>query len=144
MGCGIKQSSFIAASLKSKFPKLKVIGTFSPPFRPMSNQEEIELKNQIEVLSPDIIWVGLSTPKQEKWMASHLEKLNTRVMIGVGAAFDFHTGMLKQAPKLMQKLGLEWFFRVCIEPKRLWKRYLKNNPLFVWKFALQFLKMKKY
>jgi len=130
--------------LLSRFPGLKIVGTFYPPFRLMNDKEEIDLQEQIEKLSPDIIWVGLSTPKQEKWMSDHLEKLNTRVMIGIGAAFDFHAGLIKQAPRWMQHLGLEWFFRLCIEPKRLWKRYLKNNPLFLWEFVLQFLKIKKY
>jgi len=130
--------------LFSKFPGLKVVGTFSPPFRLMNEKEEIELQEQIERLSPDIIWVGTSTPKQERWMSDHLEKLNTRVMIGVGAAFDFHAGLLRQAPRWMQRLGLEWFFRLCVEPRRLWKRYLVNNPLFIWNFALQFLKIRKY
>ena len=110
----------------------------------LSEEEESELHDLIEELSPDIIWVGLSTPKQEKWMAAHVGKLNTKVMIGVGAAFDFHAGLLKSVPRWMQNIGLEWFFRLCVEPRRLWKRYLVNNPLFIWNFALQFLKIKKY
>jgi len=130
--------------LLSQLPGLKIVGTFSPPFRLMNENEEIELQKQINRLSPDIIWVGLSTPKQEKWMADNIKKLNTRVMIGVGAAFDFHAGVVKQAPSWMQRIGLEWLFRLCVEPRRLWKRYLKNNPLFIWKFALQVLKIKKY
>lgn len=130
----------LKARLISQFPGLKVVGTFSPPFREMNEEEENALQEKIEKLSPDIIWVGLSTPKQEIWMASHIEKLNTKVMIGIGAAFDFHAGLLRQAPSWVQRLGLEWFFRLCVEPRRLWKRYLKNNPLFIWKFALQFLK----
>lgn len=137
-------SDLLKERLFSQFPGLKIVGTFSPPFRLMNKKEEIELQEQIKILSPDIIWVGMSTPKQEKWMSDHLEKLNTRVMIGVGAAFDFHAGLIKQAPRWIQRLGLEWCFRLCIEPKRLWKRYLKNNPLFIWKFVLQFLKIKRY
>ena len=132
----------LKARLISQFPGLKVVGTFSPPFREMNEEEANALQEKIEKLSPDIIWVGLSTPKQEIWMASHIEKLNTKVMIGIGAAFDFHAGLLRQAPSWVQRLGLEWFFRLCVEPQRLWKRYLKNNPLFIWKFALQFLKKK--
>jgi N-acetylglucosaminyldiphosphoundecaprenol N-acetyl-beta-D-mannosaminyltransferase len=130
--------------LVTRFPGLKVVGVLSPPFRAMNKKEEIYFHNLIEELSPDIIWVGLSTPKQERWMAAHIGKLNTKVMIGVGAAFDFHTGLVRQAPKWMQRSGLEWLFRLCVEPRRLWKRYLKNNPLFMWHLALQALNIKRY
>ena len=130
--------------LANRFPGLKVVGVFSPPFRPLNKKEENDLQEMIAELSPDIIWVGLSTPKQERWMASHIDRLSTKVMIGVGAAFDFHTGLVKQAPAILQRAGLEWFFRLCVEPKRLWKRYLKNNPLFIWNFMLQSLGIKKY
>jgi len=134
----------LTIKLKKIFPNLNIVGTFAPPFRPLKKREEVYLIKEIDRLKPDIIWVGLSTPKQEKWMADYLNKLNTKVMIGVGAAFDFHAGLLKQAPNWMQRMGLEWLFRLCIEPRRLWKRYLKNNPLFIWKFFLQVLKIKKY
>ena len=130
--------------LVALYPELKIVGILSPPFRAMTEEEENNLKDLIEKLTPDIIWVGLSTPKQEKWMATHIGKLKTKVMIGAGAAFDFHAGLLRQAPRWMQRIGLEWFFRLCVEPRRLWKRYLVNNPLFIWNFALQFLKIRKY
>jgi N-acetylglucosaminyldiphosphoundecaprenol N-acetyl-beta-D-mannosaminyltransferase len=97
------------------------------------------LNNLIKKLSPDIVWVGLSTPKQERWMEAHVGKFNARVLIGVGAAFDFHAGLVRQAPHWIQKIGMEWFFRICIEPNRLWKRYLKNNPRFIFKFLRQML-----
>lgn len=128
--------------LIARFPGLNVVGMLSPPFRQMAELEEKGLQELIEKLKPDIIWVGLGTPKQERWMASHVGKLSTKVMIGVGAAFDFHAGLLRQAPLWMQQIGLEWFFRLCIEPRRLWKRYLVNNSLFLWNFVLQFFKIK--
>jgi len=129
---------------KTRFPGLKIVGVFSPPFRALTLKEEKNIEDLINNASPDVIWVGLSTPKQERWMALHIKKLNTSVMIGVGAAFDFHTGLVKQAPHLMQKMGLEWFFRLCTEPKRLWKRYLLNNPLFIFYFSLRLLKLRKF
>lgn len=128
----------------AKFPGVKISGVFSPPFRTMTVEEEKELHDLIDNLSPDIIWVGLSTPKQEKWMAEHLGKLRTRVMIGVGAAFDFHAGLVKQAPRWVQRIGLEWLFRMFIEPKRLWRRYLRNNPIFIWMMLLQFIGLRSY
>jgi len=137
-------SEILRDKLIGRFAELCIVGVFSPPFRSLNQREENEVYELFERLSPDITWVGLSTPKQERWMATNIHKLNTRVMIGVGAAFDFHTGLLKQAPKWMQKCGLEWAFRLYVEPRRLWKRYLKNNPLFIWKFALEILGIKKY
>ena len=99
---------------------------------------------QVAAARPDIFWVGLSTPKQEKFMAEFLPKLDATVMIGVGAAFDFHSGRVRQAPRWMQRSGLEWFYRLCSEPRRLARRYLRNNPLFVWKFAGQLAGWKRY
>jgi N-acetylglucosaminyldiphosphoundecaprenol N-acetyl-beta-D-mannosaminyltransferase len=125
--------------LIKKFPGVKICGTLSPPFRHMNEREEGELSKLVEQLSPDIIWVGLSTPKQEIWMAEHIKRLNAKVMIGVGAAFDFHAGLLQQAPNWVQKIGMEWFFRMCMEPRRLSRRYLKNIPRFIYKVIKQFL-----
>lgn len=130
--------------LRDRFPGLKVAGVHSPPFRPMTGAEEEELRNRIESLAPDILWVGLSTPKQEAWMAAHVGKLNARVMIGVGAAFDMHAGRLRQAPSWIQTAGLEWFFRLCMEPGRLWKRYATNNPRFVVRIFEQLLGIRRY
>lgn len=130
--------------LSARFPGLRVVGTLSPPFGPMNDKEEDDFRELIRQLSPDIMWVGLSTPKQEIWMATHLEKLDTRVMIGVGAAFDFHSGLVRQAPAWIQKCGFEWFFRMCVEPRRLWRRYLYNNPRFVWLMLLQLLRLRRY
>jgi N-acetylglucosaminyldiphosphoundecaprenol N-acetyl-beta-D-mannosaminyltransferase len=138
----------VAEQLKQKlterFPGLQVVGTHCPPFRKMTDDEDAALVAQINATNADIVWVGLSTPKQENWMSAHLGKLTAPVMIGVGAAFDFHAGLKKQAPGWMQKIGMEWLFRLVTEPGRLWKRYLKNNPRFVWHFTLQKLGLKRY
>ena len=130
--------------LQEKFPKLEVVGTFTPPFRPLNVAEEKELQAMVHAAQPDILWVGLSTPKQEKFMAEFLPKLDVTLMVGVGAAFDFHAGRTRQAPRWMQRSGLEWLFRLACEPRRLGKRYLKNNPLFAWKIAGQLSGLKKY
>jgi N-acetylglucosaminyldiphosphoundecaprenol N-acetyl-beta-D-mannosaminyltransferase len=117
--------------MQKRFPGLKVVGTYSPPFRPLTPEEDDEIISMIRDSDADIVWIGLSTPKQERWMADHVKKLGHPVQIGVGAAFDFHTGRVVQAPRLIQKSGLEWLFRLVVEPRRLWKRYLKNVPLFL-------------
>jgi N-acetylglucosaminyldiphosphoundecaprenol N-acetyl-beta-D-mannosaminyltransferase len=130
--------------LTARFPNLQVVGGYTPPFRPLNVEETKQLQEMVRAAQPDILWVGLSTPKQEKFMAEFLPRLDVTLMIGVGAAFDFHSGRVKQAPRWMQRTGLEWFFRLCCEPKRLWKRYLKNNPVFAWKIFRQFTGLKKY
>ncbi len=121
----------LARKLKFQFPDLQVAGAFSPPFRPLTFKEDRDVVGRINAANPDIVWVGLSTPRQEVWMADHFEKLNSPVMIAVGAAFDFHAGVKKQAPFWIQRSGLEWLFRLATEPRRLWKRYLINNTLFI-------------
>lgn len=121
----------LAARLSERFSGLQVAGTYCPPFRPLTPAEDAAVCEQINASGADIVWVGLSTPKQEKWMAGHLQRLGSSVMIGVGAAFDFHAGLKRQAPKWMQRSGLEWLFRMVSEPRRLGKRYLVNNPRFV-------------
>jgi N-acetylglucosaminyldiphosphoundecaprenol N-acetyl-beta-D-mannosaminyltransferase len=128
--------------LISKFPGINVLGTYTPPFRPLMQAEFGQLKNMITALKPDLFWIGLSTPKQERFMATHLHDLNTKVMIGVGAAFDVHTGRLRDAPDWVKNLGLQWLHRLIQEPARLWQRYLLNNPRFVWRIALQLLKLR--
>jgi N-acetylglucosaminyldiphosphoundecaprenol N-acetyl-beta-D-mannosaminyltransferase len=134
----------LARNLQKQFPQLAVVGCYTPPFRPLKVEEQQELSERVRLARADIIWVGLSTPKQEKFMAEFLPKLETTLMVGVGAAFDFHAGRMKQAPRWMQRCGLEWFFRLCSEPRRLWRRYLRNNPLFIVKISLQLLGLKKY
>jgi N-acetylglucosaminyldiphosphoundecaprenol N-acetyl-beta-D-mannosaminyltransferase len=130
--------------LTARFPKLQIVGCYTPPFRPLNAEEEKGLQEMVRVAKADIMWVGLSTPKQEKFMAEFLPKLDVTLMIGVGAAFDFHAGRVRQAPRWMQRSGLEWLFRMACEPRRLGKRYLKNNPLFAWKILGQLSGFKKY
>jgi N-acetylglucosaminyldiphosphoundecaprenol N-acetyl-beta-D-mannosaminyltransferase len=130
--------------LAEAFPGLKIVGTYTPPFRALNAAEEAELIRTVDELQPDILWVGLSTPKQERFMAQYGSKLSATLMFGVGAAFDFHAGRVRQAPRWMQRSGLEWLFRLGCEPKRLWKRYLKNNPVFAWKIFGQLTGLKKY
>lgn len=121
----------LASNLQQRCPGLRIVGKYSPPFRPLTDEEDEEVVRTINEAKPDIVWVGLSTPKQEHWMASHLCRLTAPVLLGVGAAFDFHAGVKKQAPRWMQRSGLEWLFRLATEPRRLGPRYLVNNPLFV-------------
>jgi N-acetylglucosaminyldiphosphoundecaprenol N-acetyl-beta-D-mannosaminyltransferase len=127
----------LAARLQARFPGLIVAGCLSPPFGALAPAEDAEIVSRINASDPDIVWVGLSTPKQERWMADHIGLLSARVLIGVGAAFDFHAGLKRRAPRWMQRSGLEWAFRVYTEPRRLWRRYLINNPLFVWRIMQQ-------
>jgi N-acetylglucosaminyldiphosphoundecaprenol N-acetyl-beta-D-mannosaminyltransferase len=134
----------LAASLQQRCPGLLVVGTYSPPFRAMTPEEDEDIVRMIQKAGPDVVWVGLSTPKQEQWMATHVEKLAVPVLIGVGAAFDFHAGRKRQAPRWMQHAGLEWLFRLLTEPRRLWRRYLINNPLFVALIILQALGLRRY
>jgi N-acetylglucosaminyldiphosphoundecaprenol N-acetyl-beta-D-mannosaminyltransferase len=137
-------TELLAEKLKARFPKMLIVGTYSPPFRRLNPEEEKDLQEKVRASRPDIFWVGLSTPKQEKFMAEYLPKLDATLMIGVGAAFDFLSGRVKQAPRWMQRSGLEWFYRLCSEPRRLAGRYFKNNPLFVAKIAAQLSGLKKY
>lgn len=131
--------------LERKFPGLQVVGTYCPPFRPLNANEMDDLRTRVRETHPDFFWVGLSTPKQEQFMAAHLSLLpETKIFLGVGAAFDLLTGRLQQAPQWMQRIGLEWFFRVTQEPKRLWKRYFVNNPLFVLRASGQLMGLRKY
>jgi N-acetylglucosaminyldiphosphoundecaprenol N-acetyl-beta-D-mannosaminyltransferase len=120
----------LAATLKARFSTLEIAGTMTPPFRPLTPEEDDAAIERINEAAPDIVWVGLSTPKQELWMASHVGRLNGAVLIGVGAAFDFLAGTKSQAPAWMQRSGLEWTYRLACEPRRLWKRYARIVPLF--------------
>jgi N-acetylglucosaminyldiphosphoundecaprenol N-acetyl-beta-D-mannosaminyltransferase len=131
-GGGDGVADLLARRLTKRFPGLLVAGTYTPPFRPLAPQEDDEVVARINDAAPDIVWVGLSTPKQEYWMAEHVERLTAPVSIGIGAAFDFHAGLKPQAPRWMQQSGFEWLFRLATEPRRLWRRYLQNNPAFVW------------
>jgi N-acetylglucosaminyldiphosphoundecaprenol N-acetyl-beta-D-mannosaminyltransferase len=130
--------------LEQRFPGLRIVGTCTPPFRPLTKEEESELAHRVRELRPDIFWIGLSTPKQERFMAQHWRTLDATLFVGVGAAFDFHAGRMRQAPLWMQRNGLEWLFRLACDPGRLWKRYLKNNPLFIFRALCQITHLRTY
>jgi N-acetylglucosaminyldiphosphoundecaprenol N-acetyl-beta-D-mannosaminyltransferase len=134
----------LKASLQRRFPGLRIVGAYTPPFRPLNDTEKEDLCTRVSTVKPDIFWVGLSTPKQERFMSEYLPQLDTRVMVGVGAAFDVHTGRIQDAPAWMKSSGLQWLHRLGQEPRRLWKRYLYNNPRFVLKITSQILGLSKY
>ncbi len=126
-----------------RFPRLQVAYAFSPPFRPLTPEEDEQVVGDINRSDARILFIGLNTPKQDYWMAAHKGRVQA-VMVGVGAAFDFMAGTKRQAPRWMMRIGMEWFFRLVTEPRRLWKRYLKQNPRFVVLFALQLLGLKRF
>jgi N-acetylglucosaminyldiphosphoundecaprenol N-acetyl-beta-D-mannosaminyltransferase len=134
----------LKSRLERRFSGLRIVGTHSPPFRQPTDAEVNDLVRQVGELRPDIIWVGLSTPKQEKFMAENWQRLDATLFFGVGAAFDFHAGRVRQAPRIMQRSGLEWLFRLGCEPRRLWKRYLKNNPVFLFRAVCQLAHLRQY
>jgi N-acetylglucosaminyldiphosphoundecaprenol N-acetyl-beta-D-mannosaminyltransferase len=129
----------LARVLRLRHPGLKIVGGYAPPFRELSEAEEASVAADINRSGADVVWVGIGVPKQEKWMARMRDGLDAPVLIGVGAAFDFHAGLVPQAPPLMQRYGLEWLFRLVQEPRRLWRRYLRYNPRFVTGFTRQYL-----
>jgi N-acetylglucosaminyldiphosphoundecaprenol N-acetyl-beta-D-mannosaminyltransferase len=128
----------LARTLREKYG-IQIAGTYTPPFRPLTTTEEQELAELVEKRSPDLFWVGLSTPKQEKWMYEHRDKLKVRAMLGVGAAFDMNSGNLRRAPGWMRRSGLEWLFRLACEPRRLCRRYLITIPAAMWLVCLELL-----
>lgn len=130
----------LAENLSKKYPGLEVAGIHSPPFRPVTEQEDKDIVEKINSSNTDIVWIGLGAPKQEKWMAEHLGRINATAMIGVGAAFDFHSGNVKWSPAWVRKLGLEWTWRLVREPRRMWRRNL-DSPLFLAKVIQQRLTM---
>jgi len=130
--------------LAARFPGLHVVGTGTPPFRPLTAGEAVTLQDEVKRARPDVLWVGLSTPKQEHFMAAHAATLDAGLLVGVGAAFDFRTGRVRQAPRWIQHSGGEWLFRLCLEPRRLGPRYLKIIPRFVWCLGLQAVGWRRY
>jgi N-acetylglucosaminyldiphosphoundecaprenol N-acetyl-beta-D-mannosaminyltransferase len=130
--------------LLHKYPWLHIVGTYCPPFRSLSSTEQSELLDEVNQLQPDIVWVGLSTPKQDKFMAEYLPRLATTLMIGVGAAFDYHTGRINDSPPWIKWMGLQWMHRLVQDPRRLWRRYLFTNPPFVWNALLQLFGLRKF
>ena len=134
----------LRAVLTEKFPGLQVVGTYEPPFRPLNDAQQAALTAQVAAAQPQMMWIGLSTPKQERFMAENLARLDTTLMLGVGAAFDMLAGTKSQAPRWMQASGLEWLYRLCQEPRRLGPRYLKNNPLFALRVLGQLTGLRRY
>jgi len=130
--------------LTERFPGIRIVGRYSPPFRPLTESEDRDICERIRSSGADLIFVGISTPKQERWMWEHREDFPGSVMAGVGAAFDFHAGRIPQAPTWMQRRGLEWLFRLVSEPRRLWRRYLLETPFFIPYWTLQRLGFLKY
>ena len=130
---GSSESTLSALKLKlqESFPGLRIAGAYSPPFRPLTELEDTAIVDAINTSGAGVVWVSLGCPKQEKWMEAHRGRIRA-VMIGVGAAFDYHAGTISRAPKWMQNNGLEWLHRLISEPRRLWKRYLVTNTLFIW------------
>src|SRR5262249_13407499 len=136
--------SQLRKKLMMRFPGLHIAGALAPPFRALTAAEDDAIVTAINQADPDVVWVGLSTPKQEIWMAEHRSRLKARVLLGVGAAFDFHSGRLRQAPGYMQRCGLEWLFRLCQEPRRLGRRYIYSNTRFIVEILAQKTGLREY
>ena len=144
----------LKTNLEKRFPGVRIVGTYAPPFRPLNEEEEEYLHEMVTECKPDFFWVGLSTPKQEKFMASHdpcladssfkSSPLDCGIMLGVGAAFDIHAGNYKDSPEWIKNSGLQWLHRLCKEPRRLWRRYLDIVPTFLWLTGLQVLGIRQY
>jgi N-acetylglucosaminyldiphosphoundecaprenol N-acetyl-beta-D-mannosaminyltransferase len=130
-GRSVEALATLRENLEARFPNLNIVGSYSPPFQPLTARTQTEIAARISDSEADVVWVGIGVPKQEKWMASMRPLLNAPVLIGVGAAFDFHAGLVPSAPRWMQRTGLEWAFRLAQEPRRLWRRYARYNPRFV-------------
>jgi N-acetylglucosaminyldiphosphoundecaprenol N-acetyl-beta-D-mannosaminyltransferase len=134
----------LAEVLQERFPGLVVAGTSSPPFRLLTAGEQAILIEEINTARPDIVWVSLGSPKQDIWMAANRSRIEAPALIGVGAAFGFHTGQIRQAPPWMRRNGLEWLFRLWQEPRRLWRRYLVSNTIFLFRLAEQAFGRRRY
>jgi N-acetylglucosaminyldiphosphoundecaprenol N-acetyl-beta-D-mannosaminyltransferase len=128
----------LALNLRQRYPGVKIVGGYSPPFRALTDVERERVIDDINACGADVVWVGIGQPKQERWMADFRDRLEPPVLVGVGAAFDFHAGLVPQAPDWMQRMGLEWLYRLAHEPRRLWRRYLRYNPRFISGFARQY------
>jgi N-acetylglucosaminyldiphosphoundecaprenol N-acetyl-beta-D-mannosaminyltransferase len=133
----------LALNLRQRYPGVKIVGGYSPPHRALTDEERDAIAEEINRSRADVVWVGIGVPKQEKWMAQMRPILNAPVLVGVGAAFDFHAGLVPQAPYWLQEAGLEWAYRLAHEPRRLWRRYLRYNPRFLGAFARQLAKHRR-
>jgi N-acetylglucosaminyldiphosphoundecaprenol N-acetyl-beta-D-mannosaminyltransferase len=134
----------LRTALRKKFPGLNVVGTYTPPFRKLTFHEEAEVLQHVNEASPHILWVGLSTPKQERFMAQYVDRLQVPLLVGVGAAFDYHTGRIRDCPNWVKRAGLQWLHRLVQDPSHLFWRYLRNNPAFLWHIASQISGLRKY
>lgn len=134
----------LASRLEHMHPGLKTAGVCCPPFRELDETEKNQIADRINDSGAKIVWIGLGSPKQERWMAEFQSRVTSSVLIGVGAAFDYNTGRLSRAPSWMQNFALEWLYRLIQEPGRLWRRYLRNNPLFLWYILCQWLGLKTF
>jgi N-acetylglucosaminyldiphosphoundecaprenol N-acetyl-beta-D-mannosaminyltransferase len=135
--------ALLMENLRRHHPGLQIVGGHAPPFRALTPEEDAAVVADIERSGADVVWVGIGVPKQEKWMARMRDRLSAPVLIGVGAAFDFHGGLVPQAPGTLQRYGLEWAFRLAQEPRRLWRRYLRYNPRFIVGFAAQYARHRR-
>jgi N-acetylglucosaminyldiphosphoundecaprenol N-acetyl-beta-D-mannosaminyltransferase len=131
-------AQLLAERLKATYPGLVIAGTFTPPFGTLSSLDEEAILNAVQSSRSHIVWVGLGSPRQEWFMARWIDRFHVPLLVGVGAAFDFHTGALRDSPHWVKRSGLQWIHRLMQEPKRLWPRYLRNNPAFIWRIACQF------
>jgi N-acetylglucosaminyldiphosphoundecaprenol N-acetyl-beta-D-mannosaminyltransferase len=138
-GGDIGVAEALRESLCRRIPGLQIVGVYTPPFRPLNEDELAEVQDVIQQANADVMWIGLSTPKQERFMDEFVDRLNVSVLVGVGAAFDFHTGRIKDAPRWVKKIGMQWLHRLSQDRRRLWRRYLTNNPRFVYRILLQCL-----
>ncbi|MHB8590009.1 MAG: WecB/TagA/CpsF family glycosyltransferase [Candidatus Dormibacteraceae bacterium] len=143
-GGGAGVAKRLADRLRERFPSLQLAGIHEPPFAPLDRLCTDETADLINAAKPDVVWIGMSSPKQDRWMACMRGRLDAPVLIAVGAAFDFHSGVVRQAPRWMQRSGLEWTYRLATDPRRLWRRYLVDNPWFVWELGLQKTGLKKF
>ncbi len=130
--------------LGRRYPGLQMAGAYAPQYRALTPAEESELAERLNASGADVVWVGLGSPKQDVWMAQFRPRLTAPLLVGVGAAFDFFTGRQRQAPRWMQRSGLEWLYRLVREPGRLWRRYLIYNPKFIWHLSLQLTGLRRY
>jgi N-acetylglucosaminyldiphosphoundecaprenol N-acetyl-beta-D-mannosaminyltransferase len=137
-------AELLREALQRKFPGLQVVGTYTPPFRSLTPKEEDEILAQVREAKPHILWVGLSTPKQERFMAHYVERLQVPLLMGVGAAFDYHTGHIRDCSDWVKRTGLQWMHRLMQDPSHLWRRYFRNNPAFLWHIAWQISGLREY
>ncbi len=137
-------AELLREKLQNRFHGLRIVGIYTPPFGDLTAEQELELATQIREAKPDIVWVGISTPRQERFMAEHVDRLQVPLMVGVGAAFDFHTGLIRDCARWVKRAGLQWLHRLMQDPGRLWRRYLRANPAFLWHIAWQLSGLRKY